>query len=187
MDVDQLFAAPENPTIGGKQYTLSPLVGDDWAKIKKRIVSQRAAPEEVVAKLAEFAPPEVALKLFEKAYDDAMHVNRVTAAEEGEWLNTLEGMQYQFFLSISHAHPEIDEAKATELLAELAQKYLERAIAHLKERFPDATSQQITEVAIKNEEQSTAALLASVSGMPTENPTTPATTPEPTSQSTGNP
>jgi flagellar biosynthesis/type III secretory pathway protein FliH len=182
MDVDQLFAAPENPTIGGKQYTLSPLVGDDWAKIKKRIVSQREAPEDVVAKLAPFAPPEVAEKLFQKAYDDAMHLNRVTANEENEWLETLEGMQYQFYLSIAHAHPEIDEAKAAELLAQLAEEHLSRVVKHLGDRFPDATPQQITEVAINNEKQATAALLASVSGMPNENPTIPATTPEPTSQ-----
>jgi hypothetical protein len=135
----------------------------------------------VVAKLAPHAPPEVAQKLFEKAYDDALHVNRVTIDQENAWLETLEGMQYQFFLSISPAHPEIDEAKASELLAMLAQEHMERVITALQKRFPDATAEQITEVAIKNEKQSTAALLATLKGLPDENPTIPARKPEATS------
>lgn len=178
MDITQLFAAPETPTIGGVEYMMPPADGDDYAKIDKRIVSLREAPEDVVAKLAPHASPEVALKLFEKAYDDAMHLNRVTARQQSEWLDTLAGSQYLFYLSINKNHPEVTEEKASELLGQLAKEHLQRAIIALQKRFPEATDEQITEVAIKTEEQTTAALLASVSGMPTENPTIPAKTPE---------
>ena len=181
MDVDQLFAAPDSATIDGVEYTLAQLAGDDWAKIKKRIVSQRAAPEDVVARLAPYAPPDVAKALFERAYDDALHLNRVTPKEESDWLDTLEGTQYQFFLSINKGQPDITEARASELLAQLAQEYLDRVIVALQKRFPKATAAEITEVAINNEKQSTAALLAALKGMPDENPTIPATTPEATS------
>lgn len=177
MDVDKLFAAPETPTIDGKQYTLAPLTGDDWAKIDKRIVSGRVPPEEAVAKLAPLAPPDVAEKMFSKAYNDAIHINRVTIEQESEWLDTLAGMQYAFFLSITRAHPDITEDTASELLAKSADEFMGRVVEHLQKRFPEATKEQIYDVAVKNESAATAALIASIKGMPAENPTTPATTP----------
>ena len=178
MEIDELLATPGTCKVGGVEYTLSPLVGTDWAKIKKRIVSQRASPEEVVAKLAPLAPPEVAKALFEKAYDDAININRVTSAQEDEWLKTLEGMQYQFFLSLVKSHPQTTEEKASELLEKMASEHLDKVIKALQTKYPEATAKQITETAIACEKDATSALIASVSGMPAVNPMTPAQTPE---------
>ncbi|HUT11754.1 MAG TPA: hypothetical protein VMY42_14735 [Thermoguttaceae bacterium] len=188
-DLPELLATPDEITIGGRKYQVARLGAADWARITQRIKSGRADPIDVATRLASNASPEIAEKLFMRAYEDARRDQFVTIGELDQWKSSYEGAQYQFYLSLRKHQSEIDEAKAAELFEQMGREYLAEIHAKLKQRFPDATESEIAAAASQHEEGLLQSVLAALAGLPEGNPSGPPragqTTTTPTDRSPG--
>jgi hypothetical protein len=115
MDGLHLVAAADVTwTIGEREYRLSPLRLADYAEMERHIVAARSDPLELVrGKLAELPEP-LQRHLLSAAYDDLRRGPRVTLAELADWMDTLAGQAFTFWLAVRRNHPHIgrDEALA---------------------------------------------------------------------------
>lgn len=152
LTLDQLIQADRPFSVGGKTYQLSQLPTTDYDLIQQRILSKRRDPTEVARALAVGMSEEERKELFARAYDDALRARQVTAAELDEYLVTVEGAVFFFWLSLRKQHPEITEAEAGTLLQAKGKEILDEIIQRLQQQFPEATAEQITQVAITQEQ-----------------------------------
>lgn len=116
----ELTAALASIEIDGQAYRLSPLRARDYGEIERRILSGRPKPLDVVLpRLAGLPEPQQRL-LLELAYKDERAGSRVSLDEMHEWLSTVEGRVYRFWLMLRREHPDVSLEKAEDLLLRLA-------------------------------------------------------------------
>ena len=168
-EVQELTAAADTITIGGKEYTRKPLTATDWGLIQKRILAQRPDVIEIARRLAQDAPEAIAKQLYEDAYRDASQARQVTAGEQETWQISLDGLMYQFWLQIRKVHRDVTLDKAAELLEQWTEEYLKDLILKLQEQFPDATEDQIVATAQANEDDAIKELIQRAAGLPAGN------------------
>lgn len=178
----ELTAVEETVKIGGKEYTVTPLNGRDYAKIQERIHSFRRDPIQAARELVDMAAtPEQRLQFMQWAFDALVKARQVTAEELTGYITSLTGMCYCFFLSLRHKHADVSEEQAAELLEQLGRERLKAILDGMRERCPDATDEQIRQVIRENGDEIYGKLLSNISGLPHESanpPPSPTQTPE---------
>jgi hypothetical protein len=128
--IEELVQAEDVVTIGSERYTLRPLVARDYATIKTEIRKGRPDPIEQAKRLAEGLTPDERREIFRQAYDAALHTRDVTARELDEWMASLDGAVFCFWLSVQKAHPDVSLQRAWELMETLGQEALREVAAN---------------------------------------------------------
>ena len=116
----ELTAAPLTLDVGGRTYLLSPLRARDYGEIERRMLLDRPkALDIVLPRLAELNEQQQR-HLLELAYRDERAGNRVSLEELQQWLTTVEGRLYKFWLMLRRAQPQLTLDDAEELLLQSA-------------------------------------------------------------------
>jgi hypothetical protein len=119
----EMTAAESVWNIGGKEYRLAPLRLRDYGEMEQRILAGRPDPLAVVRPRLEGLPEPLQRHLLSAAYDDARRGGRVTVGELDEWMDTVEGRVYQFWLAIRRNHPEVTLEEADALLCQAGAEH----------------------------------------------------------------
>lgn len=177
--IEELTAIEETVTIDGKEWTVKPLDGGDYARIKKRILSERANPHQAAREMTElFKTPEERMEFAKWAFDAVVKAQRVSARELDEFMSSIEGACYCFYLALREKHPGVTEDQAAKLLEHLGQQKLQSVLSAMREQFPEVTDKQIKAVMQQHGDAFLGELLGKISGMPAGNSESP--TPETT-------
>jgi hypothetical protein len=120
----ELTTMEDTVSIGGVKYTFSPIDAVGYAEIYREIKKGRPDPIAAARQLAEGLPAEERREIFKQAYNDALRARDVTARELDEWMATIEGCIYCFWLTIRKAHPAIDYEMAKRLVEQLGKEAL---------------------------------------------------------------
>ncbi len=124
MNLPELVALEDTVRIGGEEFTFSPLTARDYAEIERRITASRGDPIAVAKRLAADLPADERRAILEKAYDDAMRARHVTAVELDEFMASVDGLVFCFWLSVRKKHPDVTLERAGELLETLGNEAL---------------------------------------------------------------
>ena len=89
----------------GEDLVLDALGIEDLGVIENHLLSKRKNPLDVAKQAFPGLPPELAEKLLERAYTDALKVAVVTTQEVFEYIDTLEGMRYTIWLALEKRYP----------------------------------------------------------------------------------
>ena len=97
--------------------------GKTKTKPKEGPKKPKESPE---AAMMENMPPEIAQRLAERAYRDAVKTDDVPLEEVVEWLETLEGLSFTIWLSLEKRYPgEFTPGGCLEVLNSLTDKQVE--------------------------------------------------------------
>ncbi len=118
---EEVMATEQTQEIGGKTYTLKPLSNADFGLISREIKSERGNPAAVAADLVKIATPEERERILDRAYEDSIRARHVTARELDEWVSSLPGFIFCFWLMLRPAHPEVTREGAGKLLEQLGE------------------------------------------------------------------
>lgn len=174
-DIDMLTAIGEEITVAGKPYRLGVMDRTDWALVKERILSLRADPVDVVTRLAANATPEVAEKLYVKAYDDATRAKIVSGRDFDEFVYSIEGQQFVFWLRMKKCHPVTSETEASRVQAQWAKEAFAGLTEKLMQKFPKMTREEVERAQLEQEDDMLNQMVSTGLGMPEGNPPTPET------------
>ena len=119
----EMTAAESVWSIGGKEYRLAPLRLRDYGEMERRILAGRPDPLEVARSKLEGLAEPLQKHLLSAAYDDARRGGRVSIGELSEWMDTVEGRVYQFWLAARRNHPEVTLDEADALLCQAAAEH----------------------------------------------------------------
>lgn len=115
MSLSDLAAAETVCAIGGRAYRLAPLRVRDFAEMERLVLASRPDPLAVVRAKLDGLPDHLQRHLLTAAWHEARRAHRVSIDELAEWMNTLAGQVYAFWLSIRRNHPEITREEAEAL------------------------------------------------------------------------
>jgi hypothetical protein len=151
----ELTAAAASIDIDGQTYRLSPLRARDYGEIERRMLIGRPKPLDVVLPRLTGLPEPQQRLLLELAYKDERAGARVPLGEMHEWLSTVEGRVYRFWLMLRREHPEIPLERAEDLLLKLtvaeepdrtkAEQAIESSTGMPPQNFPSGQTPTATE------------------------------------------
>ena len=171
--LEDMTASPEEVTIGGDTYTVTPLPARDYGRIYKKIRELRPDYEMVAHKLAEGCTADERRRIFDRAWGEATKAKVISAGELKEYMLSIEGSAYCFWLSLQPCHPDITIERATELQQEWAASEMESLFASMKEHFPDASSEDMASVMMAHDQGVFGKLVEKISGLPRKNASGP--------------
>ncbi|MHB9048973.1 MAG: hypothetical protein ACYC35_23900, partial [Pirellulales bacterium] len=120
--LSELTAAPVTWTIGGRQYRVAPLRARDYGEMERQVLAARPDPLELVKTKLAGLPERLQERLLIAAYEDARKGARVSAGELAEWMGTIPGRIFQFWLGLRQNHPELTLEAAGELLRQAGEE-----------------------------------------------------------------
>jgi hypothetical protein len=141
----ELVALSDTIDIGGEKYVIGVLTARDYAEIERRILSNRADPIAVARALSDGLPPDERREILMRAYDDGTKARRVTARELDEWMQSLGGVQFTFWLCVRKSRPSMTLDQAGELLDQLGQQSVLELMNHAS-GLPEANPTTPTQV-----------------------------------------
>lgn len=116
----ELTAAPVTLEIGGRTFRLSPLRVRDYGEIERRILLDRPKPLDVVLPRLAGLSIEQQRHLLELAYRGERSGERISLEELQQWLATVEGRLYRFWLMLRREQPQLTLDDAEELLLQVS-------------------------------------------------------------------
>lgn len=128
--LSRAIGSPSTLTIKGKTYQLDPIETKKYGEIENHILAQRKDPFEILAdpNIAKL-PERMQDRIVKEATTQARASNTVSPHELGLWMDTYEGMQYTFWMSIRGNHPEFEHLEdAAKLFTEWMEEVGEQAI-----------------------------------------------------------
>ena len=173
----ELVGSDHVETIGGIEYTFTQLTIRDRQRVEQRILDKRGDPIEIARSLAVDATPEERERLFDRAYMDAVKARQVTGEEMSDFENTATGAVFAYWLSLRKHHPDVTEDEAAHLREKQLAESIEGALEKIKEQYPEATSEEITQAIASVEGGVLGEILERISGMPGGNLSSPANQP----------
>ncbi len=116
--------APATITVDGKEWRLSPLEIRDFGEVERWLeVLPFERTRRKIAALGEVATPELIQKMLAAAEAESKSMGLASIGTAGESddavtraLNSLEGVQLLFYLSVRKAHPEVTREAASGLM-----------------------------------------------------------------------
>jgi len=90
---------------GGETLILDPLTLKDFGLIERHLLRRRKNPLEVVREAVKDLPPDLAEKLLERAYEDAKKESVIPASEVVEFLDSLEGVAFSYWIMFEKRYP----------------------------------------------------------------------------------
>lgn len=121
--LSNLAASPIALTLRGTTYLLRPLHAKNYGAIEARIREQRIDPLDLAAeKIKKHDLPEpLAKELLAKAWDESMAGAKVTPADIGSFLVSIDGICFVFWLAARESTPGLTLDAVGELLTSLSQ------------------------------------------------------------------
>lgn len=98
----------------GRVLRLSQLRLRHYAEIEAEVLARKPTPLAVVAETVRGMPAEQAKYLLGLAYDDSIKVRRAAPHEIDEFLTTIHGLAFMFWLALRDAQPEITRDEVAE-------------------------------------------------------------------------
>ena len=123
-DLSNATKAPATITVDGKEWTLSPLEIRDFGEVERWLeVLPFERVRRKIAALGEVATPELVKQMLDAAETESKSMGLASIATANgaddavtRALNSLEGVQLLFYLSVRKAHPEITRDEASALM-----------------------------------------------------------------------
>lgn len=166
--------------IEGVQYHLRTLGVKDWARIQERMNSLRGDPVEAARRLAKDAPEAIARSLLEQAYVDAKRMQTFLPGEVDEWLRTIEGLLFGFWLMLNtydsihnQSQPDLTEERVCQLYDKLGNEAIDAFLAAAPAMFPHASEEELADIAAANKDDLLRRVVAQCLGLPSGNSPTP--------------
>lgn len=98
----------------GRTLRLSQLRLRSYAEIEAEVLARKPTPLDVVAPTVRDMPIEQAKYLLGLAYDDSLKVRRADPGDIDQFLATIDGLAFMFWLSLRELHPEITREQVCE-------------------------------------------------------------------------
>lgn len=179
-DIEMLTAIGEEIMVAGQSYRLGVMDRTDWALVKERILAMRADPVETVKRLADGLPPDIAEKLYTKAYDDAIRTKIVSGRDFDDFVYSVEGQQFVFWLRLRKCQPDMSETEASRVQAQWAKEACAGITEKLMQKFPEMSREQVEDAQFQQEDDILNKMVSKGLGMPEGNSPTPETPGTPT-------
>lgn len=120
----------------GRTLRLSQLRLRSYAEIEAEVLRRKPSPLDVVAPTVRDMPLEQAKYLLGLAYDDSLKARRAEPREIDEFLSTIDGLAFTFWLAVRDAHPDVTQEQVSEWLYGLDKTEIERVQAELDQLEP---------------------------------------------------
>ena len=103
--LSRITGAPVKIKICGEDVLLDGMTIQDYGAVEQEMLKRRREPIAIVAPYLEQMPEAMAEKLLNRAYKDSKSANRVSAEELQEWIDSLEGVSFCFWLKLEQRYP----------------------------------------------------------------------------------
>lgn len=172
-NIEMLTAIGEEITVAGRPYRLGVMDRTDWALVKERILSMRADPIETIKRFPTNIPKDVYKSLCEKAYDDAIRTKIVSGRDFDDFVYSVEGQQFVFWLRLRKCQPGMSETEASRVQAQWAKEAFAGLTEKLMQKFPNMTREQVEDASLQQEDDMLIKMVSKGLGMPEGNSSTP--------------
>lgn len=106
--------------IGGCVWPLSPLRLADYAEMERYILQKHASPIEAARLVMEGQSDHAQKQMLGRAFDEVRRADRVAREEMDAWLQSEEGIFFEFWRRLRSAQPEMTLGKVHELFGDQA-------------------------------------------------------------------
>lgn len=111
----------------GETIILPPLTLGDLGTIEQHILAERPNPLDLVKDVIKDLPADLAKDLLDKAYKDAKRTRSATAEEVAEYLDTLSGLAFSFWVALQKKYGDRFKLEEVyEIMAAMDEKELEK-------------------------------------------------------------
>jgi hypothetical protein len=105
-----MTGAPIKTTLGGKEYTLSPITLDGWGRISAILKGRKLDTLDAIWARVDKCPPRYQQTLIDSANREA--AKPVSDADFGEFITSHDGLMHLFAEMLGPTHPDLVTAEA---------------------------------------------------------------------------